>query len=199
MRPALITILLFTLTACSDDTDVKKDSGPSNPEASVDKSVPKETAPADLSTAKCGTKALLPADATIGDFKLDKVEAAADAKGLQALINGGSEKYEKNKFKCMVKAVYKSPTKTKKYTIEVWLFDQTDAAGAKAAYDASKHPDDADITPTIGDASRENLKLLFEYTADMRKGQYLARIKIDDKTAKADGPLTLKEIAKAIK
>jgi hypothetical protein len=189
---ACILILSLALGACSDDTDTTKDKG-----TPVDSSVADKAKAVDQSTATCGTKKLLPADGTVGDFKLDKVEAAADAKGLQALINGGSEKYEKNKFTCMVKATFKSASK--KHGIEIWLFDQTDAAGATAAYDASKHPDDADISPTIGDASRENAKLLFEYTADMRLGKYLARVKIDDKAAKADGPTTLSAMEKTIK
>ena len=192
----LLSILVLALAACSDDADPDKDTGPAKDITVTDKTVTDKTV-ADKSTATCETKKLLPADSSVGDFKLDKVEAAQNSKELQALINGGSEKYEKNKFKCMVKATFKSITK--KYIIEIWLFDQTDAAGAKAAYDASKNSDDADITPTIGDASRENLKLPFDYSADMRLGQYLARIKIDDNTAKADGPLALKAIETLIK
>ena len=189
----LLPLLFLALAACSDDTDPQKDA------AVADKAVIADKAPADSSTASCDTKKLLPADGTVGDFKLDKVEAAVNGKELQALINGGSEKYEKNSFKCMVKSTYKSTSATKKYLIEIWIFDQTDAAGAKAAYVASKHSDDADISPTIGDASRENLKLLYDYTADMRQGKYLARIKIDDKAAKADGPVALKAIEALIK
>ncbi len=193
MRSVFLSVLLvFSLAGCSDDTDSKQDKGTLADSGAADKAKA-----ADQSSASCGTKKLLPADAAVGDFKLDKVEAAANGKGLQALINGGSEKYEKNKFSCMVKATFKSATK--KHSVEIWLFDQTDAGGAKAAYDASKHPDDADITPTIGDASRENAKLLFEYTADMRLGKYLARVKIDDKAAKADGPLALKAMETLIK
>lgn len=189
---ACVLILSLALAGCSDDTDSKQDKGTPADSGAADKAKA-----ADQSTATCGTQKLLPADGTVGDFKLDKMEAAADGKGLQALINGGSEKYEKNKFACMVRATFKSATK--KHGIEIWIFDQTDAAGAKAAYDASEHSDDADISPTIGDASRENAKLLFEYTADMRLGKYLARVKIDDKAAKADGPTALKAMETLIK
>ena len=188
----LVSTLSLTLAACSDDTDSNKDKGTVKDTGVADKAVT-----ADTSSATCETQKLLPADGAVGDFKLDKALAAQNGKELQALINGGSEKYEKNSFKCMVKATFKSATK--KHVMEIWLFDQTDAAGAKAAYDASQHPDDADISPTIGDASRENLKLLFEYTSDMRLGQYLARVKIDDKAAGADGPLALKAIEALIK
>lgn len=180
---------LLALAGCSDDANGgKQDSGPGTTDSVNGK---------DTSAATCATKKLLPADGKVGDFKLQKTEAADDGKSLQALINGGSDKYERNKFKCMVKAAFASATK--KHKIEVWIFDQTDSASAKKAYDDSKHADDADLATTLGDASRENTKLLFEYTADMLQGKYVVRIKIDDKKEAADGPLMLKEVEAAIK
>ena len=191
----LLLMFAFAISACSDDTDSKQDKGTTTKQ---DKGVADKALADQGPVATCGTSKYLPADKAVGDFTRDgAVKAAADGKGLQVLINGGSEKYEKNKFNCMVLAKYKSATV--KHTVEVWLFDQTDAAGNKAAYDASKHPDDVDITPVIGDAARENSKLLFDYTADMRLGQHLARIKIDDKAEKGDGPKFLEAILKAIK
>ena len=178
-----LCLVLLTTAACSDSVDT--DGG-----LVADKAIAADTG----KPATCGTSAYLPADGKIGDFKRTaSPKAAANGKQLKDLIDGGSEKYEKNSFVCMSLVSYASATTS--YKIEIWLFDQTDAAGAKAAYAATKHPDDADLSPTVGDASRQNSKLLFEYTADMIKGKYLARVKVDDKKGAADGLAAIKAVA----
>lgn len=182
---AALALLLGLTAACSDDTTGGQDFGAP------------DRGTADAAPPTCGTTAYLPADSAVGDFKQSAaVKVAATGKQLQDLINGGSEKYQKNGFSCMALAVYQSASAS--HGVEVWLFDQGSAAGAKAAFEATKNPDDTPISPTLGDESRENKKLLAEYTADMRKGRYLARVKIDDKTGAADGPKVLKVIADAL-
>lgn len=184
MRSWLPMLVLLALSACSDDTAAGRDLG------LPDKS-------ADQTQASCATSAFLPADAAVGDFKQKgKPQAAATGQQLDNLINGGSEKYKQNKFLCMVQAVYESTAKSA--SMKVWIFDQTDATGAEGAYKASAHPDDTATATTIGDASRENLKYLTDYTADMRKGRYLARVVLDVKTASADGLAMLSAIVKAM-
>ena len=181
--PTLLLMLasLLLCGACSDD-GTTTDSG--GPDLTVDSGPP----------ASCGTSAYLPADSTVGDFKQEAQPKAADTgKRLDDLIDGGSEKYKNNKFKCMVEVVYASATKS--YKIKVWLFDQTDTAGATGAYTASGSAGFTDITPTVGDASREDLTLPLDYLADMRKGQYLARVQIDDNTSATDGQAMIKAIA----
>jgi hypothetical protein len=179
MRTPLLSLFLSSLllcSACSDDT-TQKDSGTQ-----------------DIGTpASCGTSAYLPADSAVGDFKKGTIKAADTGKRLDDLIDGGSEKYKTNNFKCMVQVIYESGSKS--YEIKVWLFDQTDATGASGAYTASGSGSFTDITPTVGDASREDLTLPLDYLADMRKGQYLARVQIDDNSAKDDGRAMIKAIA----
>jgi hypothetical protein len=177
--------LLLGLGACSDDTKPKADLA----------SPPKEAA-----VKSCPTSAFLPADAKVGDYKQDGApQVATNGIELKALIDGGSEKYEQNSFLCMVLAKYKSASKG--VSAELWVFDQTDAAGADAAMKAVLTPDDADLAPTIGDASKENVKLPFGYTAIMRKQRYLGRAVLADKKAEgsADASSLLREIAAAIK
>lgn len=197
-----LTAMVALCVACSDDdtsnTNNNNGNNNNNNNSAVDQGVADTGPAADSGPRVCDTTALLPADNAVGDFaRSGQVQVAVNGKQLQDLINGGSEKYEKNSFKCMSLATYASATK--KHKVEVWLFNQTGAAGAAAAYKATEHPDDQAISPAVGDAARENTKLLFEYTADLRKGAYVARVKIDDKAGAADGPLFLKALAAAIK
>jgi len=187
MRVLSCLLLTWALVGCSDDDlGTKLDGGGGG----ADKG-----ATVDQSTAKCGTSAFLPADSAVGAYKVKGTpKAAATNKQLDDLINGGSEKYKTNKFSCMVEAFYTSGA----MTAQVWIFDQTDKTGAEGAYKATTSSDNTDITPTIGDASRENLKLLADYLGFMRKGKYLARVSIDDLTAKADGQALLKASAGAM-
>jgi len=152
---------------------------------------------ADASPRVCDATALLPGDNAVGDFVREgAVKVAVTAKQLQDLIDGGSDKYEKNHFKCMSLVRYRSASRT--HRVEVWVFNQTDAAGARAAYEATRDPDDVALSPPLGDAARENKKLLFEYTADLRKGAHLVRVKIDQKQGAPDGPRFLKAVAQAM-
>jgi hypothetical protein len=185
----LLWLALFaTLAAagCSDDSGGKKDAKTST-----------DTSAVDQGAATCGTTAYVPADSKVGDFKQESSKVAADGKTLQVLIDGGSTKYEYNKFKCMTRVVYASATKTT-YKIEVWLFDQTDSSGAQAAYKATATGDETALTTTLGDESRENLKLVAEYTTDSRKGQYLCHIIADDKTGQTDALAFLSATIKAL-
>jgi len=182
---ALCIPALFAL-ACSDD-----DKGNNN--GTIDGGGP-DQAVADMTPAKCGTSAVLPADSAVSGYKKKGAhKAAATGKQLDLLINGGSEKYKTNNFSCMVEAYYTDATG--KITAKVWIFDQTDATGAAGAFAKVVSSDYTDITPTVGDASKENLKLLVDYEAFMRKGKYLAHVSIDDKTKSADGQAFLKAIA----
>jgi len=185
-RRILITALTLALAAgCSDDTSVG-DSAVA-PDSSVD------SAP-----AFCDTSAFLPGDSVVGDFVVKGTpKAAANAAALNLLINGGSVKYSDNKFVCMVEAFYTSATKS--YQIKVWIFDQTNNTGATAAYTATGNASFSNITPTIGDTSRENLKLPLDYMADVIKGKYLIRVQSDDPAAHADGLAMLKAIVALIK
>ncbi len=186
MRGLVSLLLIPCLIACSDDDN----SGAAD--VGVDKTV------IDAAPATCGTSAFLPADSAVGNLKQKGTPKIADTgKLLDLLINGGSEKYKTNKFTCMVEASYADATNG--YTAQVWIFDQTDKTGAEGAYKATSSSDYTDISPTIGDASNENLKLLADYVGYMRKGKYVARVSIDDLTAKADGQAMLKAIAGLIK
>jgi hypothetical protein len=152
----------------------------------------------DASTS-CSATPLLPADNTVGDFTQDGApQKATNLTELTALINGGAEKYtQTQKFVCMAWVKYKSGSKS--HTLEVRLFDETDQAGAEAAYKATEHPDDQDITPAIGDASRGHENAVSGiYQADMRKGQYLVRIIADQTAGKDDALAMLTAIAGAI-
>ena len=194
MRKIMSTRMLFALAVvllaagCSDDNGTK-------PDSSV---VPDGPGSSDGPQA-CQVTALLPADNTVGDFAQDgSPQTAGDLTELTALINGGSEKYTQGgKFVCMALATYKSATKT--HTLELWLFDETDTAGAEVAYTATLHPDDQDTSPTIGDASRghEN-SIAGIYQADMRKGRYLARVIADAIAGKDDAINVLRTVAGGI-
>lgn len=147
----------------------------------------------------CSATPLLPADNAVGDFAQDgSPQQARDLTELTALINGGAEKYtQTNKFACMAWVKYKSGTQS--HTLEVRLFDETDQAGADAAYQATQNPDDQDITPAIGDAARGHENVVSGiYQADMRKGQYLARIIADQTAGEYDALEMLRAIAGAI-
>jgi hypothetical protein len=161
-----ILLALGLLGGCSDDTvPPKPDKGPAQ-----DVTVPKEAAP-----ASCVTTAYAPASDKVGDYKLDgAIKIAADSTALKDLIDGGSEKYEQNKFVCMSLAKYTSASKS--VSVELWIFDQTDVGGATAAMGAVVGPDDTDLAPVLGDAAKENLKLPFGYTAIFRKGKVLGRV-----------------------
>jgi hypothetical protein len=170
-NPWIGSLLVLAFVACSDDTVAPKpDTGPGK-----DVIIAGEAKPSD-----CATKAYVPADSKVGDYKLEGAIAfASDGASLKALIDGGSEKYEQNKFSCMSLAKYKSASKS--VTVELWLFDQTDSAGATAAMGAVVGPDDTDLSPVLGDAAKENLKLPFGYTAIFRKGKVLGRVILAEK------------------
>jgi hypothetical protein len=153
---------------------------------------------------ECVADTLLPADGAVGDLKASgTAKTALNKKALEDLINGGSEKYTANRFACLALLTYTSAAKGYK-DFEVRLFDQTDAAGAQAAYKASAPVGAVDISPTIGDASREDVNTVARvYTGGMRKGKYVARVQAEDaadpNNAKADVQAMLKAIAAAIK
>ncbi len=180
--PALALALALTL-GCSDDSGAP-DRGA--PDAGQDTAGP-----------SCDATTYLPQDGAVGDFKLTASPGvAADGKQLEALIDGGSEKYKQNSFSCMTEAIYGSGTAS--YQIKVWLFNQTDTAGAAAAYTATDNSSFTATATTYGDASRENLKLPLDYMADMRKGKYLARVQVDDPAGAADGLKMVQAIAAAL-
>jgi hypothetical protein len=174
---ALLSMLALGLPACSDDGD-------------------KPTA--DAAPAPCSSIALLPADNAVGDFTREGTpQEASTEKGLFDLIDGGAEKYIQNKWVCLAMVSYKSATAA--HTLEARLFDQTDAAGATAAYTATGSVDDVDITPVIGDAARGHENAVSDlYQADMRKGKYLARVIADKAAGKDDALSLLKAIAAAV-
>lgn len=194
-RPGVLALALCCGLAagCSDDDNGKKDTGAVQQDGSADTGV-----------KTCVAKDLLPADNAVGDFTQKAApQIAADSKSLTDLINGGSDKYFNNNFDCLALVVYASATKS--WDLEVWLFDQTDSTGADGAYKATAIAGiDADITPTIGDASRENVNTVAGvYTAYARKGRYLVRVFAEntaDATAgKDDVQAMLKAIVAAIK
>ena len=179
--PALL--LLVLASACSgDDNGGKQDSGGTD------------------STQVCSSVALMPADSAVGDFKRENApQVARNLTDLTALIDGGADKYTKGgKFICMALTKYISSTKT--HTLELWIFDETDQAGAQATYDDTEHPDDTDLSPTIGDAARGHDNTVSDsYTADFRKGRYLVRLTADKVAGKSDALELLKAVATAIK
>lgn len=189
MKRMLVAIaaVALALAACSDDNGSKTDG-----------KVPDSTVQSDAPVV-CTVDALLPKNNTVGDFVEDGAPQTADnLTALTALIDGGSEKYTQGgKFVCMALQKYKSATKT--HGLELWLFDQTDTAGATAAYANTSNPDDQDLTPTIGDASRGHENAIAGiYQADMRKGQYLARVIADAVAGKDDALALLTALASAI-
>jgi hypothetical protein len=183
----LLSIPALVLVSCSDDD---KGNG-------ADMGNGADQAVADITVATCGTSAALPADDKVSGYKLKgTAKVAATGKDLDLLINGGSEKYKTNKFTCMVEAFYTDATG--KLTAQVWIFDQTDAAGATGAFTLVTSGDYTDISPAVGDAGKENLKLLADYVGIIRKGKHVARVSLDDKSKSADGQAFLKEIASAL-
>ena len=177
--PALLAL------ACSDDD---KSNNSKADAAGPDQAV------ADMTPAVCGTSSALPADGAVTGYnKKGAHKAAATFKQLDLLINGGSVKYQTNKFACMVEAFYTDSTG--KITAQVWIFDQTDVAGATGAFSAVLSSDYTDITPAVGDAAKENLNLLADYQAFMRKSKYVVRVSLDDKSKSADGQAFLTAIA----
>ena len=178
----LLSLPALVLISCSDDD--KGDPA----DIGVDQAV------ADMTVATCGTSAFLPADGKVSGYKQKSTpKAAATGAQLNLLINGGSEKYKTNKFSCMVEAFYTDAGG--KITAQIWIFDQTDAAGATGAFTAVISTDYTDITPALGDAGKENLQLLADYLGLVRKGKYVVRVSLDDKAKAANGRALLKAIA----
>ena len=176
----------LVLVSCSDDDKVNADMG-----TGADKAI------ADITAATCGTSAALPADGKVSGYKLKgTAKVAATGTDLNLLINGGSEKYKTDESTCMVEAFYTDAAG--KLTAQVWIFDQTDAAGATGAFTSVISGDYTDISPAVGDAGKENLNLLADYVGIMRKGKYVVRVSLDDKSKSADGQAFLKEIASAL-
>jgi len=171
----LMASLSLSLCACSDDGGTK---------------VPDQGVPS------CTAKTPLAADNAVGDFTQEAAPSMASTlTALTALIDGGSEKYTQGgKFVCMAWVKYKSTTKA--HTLEVWLFDQTDVAGATAAYANTSNPDDTDLSPTIGEAARGHENTVSDiYQADMRKGKYLVRVIASKGTGKDDALAMLTAVA----
>jgi hypothetical protein len=190
----LLLAAVLLAAGCSDDNGTKPDSAVT-PDGPGGADGPEQTD----GPAACQVTSLLPADNAVGDFVMDgSPQTAANLTELTALINGGSEKYTQGgKFVCMALATYKSATQS--HSLELWLFDQTDTAGAEAAYTATAHPDDQDTSPVIGDASRGHDNAIADvYQADMRKGQYLARVIADAIAGKDDAINLLRTVAGGI-
>jgi hypothetical protein len=164
---------------CSDDSKQQKDNGPT-PDLS------KDTGP-----KVCGATSLLPADSAVGDYKKDTPQVATTPKELDDLIDGGSEKFINNKFNCMAWVKYSSTAASA--SVDIKLFDQTDAAGAQAAY-GIVGTGYTDITPVVGDAAKESV-LVSSYAAVMRKGKHIAQVEAKPKTAQADAVALLKALA----
>lgn len=174
-----VTLQLLAL-GCSDDGGKTADSRPPD------------------SAQTCPTS-LLPADGKVGDFKRQATpETATNLTALTALINGGAEKYTQGgKFVCMARVKYTSATKT--HTLDVRVFDETDAAGAESTYTQTKNPDDQDLSPTIGDASRGHENTVSGiFQADMRKKKYVVRVIADKTVGKTDALSLLEAIAGAV-
>jgi hypothetical protein len=182
-----IGLSLLLGAGCSDE---KKP----NPDSKIVADGPQKV---DGGNKTCGTTAHLPANGKVGDYQQSQApEVATNSQQLFDLIDGGAEKYLQNKFVCMTKAKYASAAKS--INIDVWLFDQTDAAGATAAMTAATSAGETPTAPVIGDASVENLGLTFGYQATMRKGKYLARVITEKKEGKDDALALLTQIAGAL-
>lgn len=184
-----LALAMGVAAGCSDDSEGTPDKGPGISDGG-----------ADTTGGACSARPLLPADSAVGDFTgVAGAQVASTPKQLNDLINGGSEKYtQKGKFVCMA-WVEKYTSTTKSYTIDVRVFDQTDVQGATDAYDDTVHPDDQDITPTIGDAYRGHENAIAgTYGADMRKGKYLVRVQASSKDGKADVGAMIQAVADAI-
>ena len=141
----------------------------------------------------CNTTALLPGDKKVADYVKGAPEAAVSPVCVQRRIDGGSVKYEQNKFVCLTRVIYTSAGASTE--IELWAFDQTDATGAKGAMDIAADGC-TDLTPTIGDASSE-ITAVSTYTAFARKGKTLVRVVANKKAAKDDAVALLKLIINA--
>jgi len=198
-RFSLLTALSLALCCalawgCSDDDNDKKDTGTTKLDGGQKQ---------DTGGAPCTVTDLLPADDAVGDYKKGTPKTAKDSTSLTDLINGGADKYFNNNFNCMTRVIYTSAAQA--WDLEVWLFDQGDTTGASGAYTATAITGvDVDITPTIGDASRENVNAVGGvYTGYARKGKYLVRIfaenKADASAGKDDVQAMLKAVTGAVK
>jgi hypothetical protein len=138
----------------------------------------------------------MPADKAVGDYTRKAApESANDVSALQAIVDGASEKYSQNKFVCMSRAYYDSAASGAQ--VELWVFDQTDAAGAKAAMDIAV-AGLTDLAPVIGDASKEDTTVVGGYLAFARtKGKTLVRVYANKKAAKDDAVSLLKLVINA--
>jgi hypothetical protein len=182
MLSRVLPVLSVTLAlglGCSSDTNQKDSSVP-----------PKETGP-----KACTATAYLPANAKVGDYKQQDLQIATNAKELDDLIDGGSEKFINNKFSCLSWVLYASSAKG--VTIDIRLFDQTDSAGATEAYKLVGTTY-VDMSPVVGDAAKEDTTLPTTYAAIMRKGKFLAQVTATKKDAQADATEVVKGIAAAL-
>jgi hypothetical protein len=185
VKGIMICALLFLVlgNGCSSDSNNTKDTG-----STQDTTVVKESK----------VVSFLPADDAVkGYVKQQAPETAATNKELDDLIDGGSEKYKENKFYYMTQVYYLNTQKAT--SIKVWIFDQTDTAGAEGAFNRAKSPSGTAISPAIGEASLEDLTLPAGYTAILRKAKYVAQVVVDKKDSKDDGKALLTKIAEAIK
>jgi hypothetical protein len=141
----------------------------------------------------CGIDALMPADGAVLDYAVDGTpQKALDEQALFDLIDGGGVKYTQNGFVCMVVADFASLSESAVVTL--WIYDQGTIAGAQGAWDATSSPTYTDLTPTVGDASREDLTLPFNYAADARVDRFLVQLTTDPKTAR-DSTVSLMQAA----
>jgi hypothetical protein len=185
----LLVMALATIGACSDDTTSKTDTAPA-----------KDTGKPVIdvnSSGHCEVTAFFPVAGKVLDYAMSEgPRVAVNAKELEDIVDGGSEKYKDNKFSCMAEVYYTSASKATK--IKIWSFNQTDKTGAEGAYTKISNGSETPITPTIGDASQEDTTLPLNYIASMRKGQYLIQVFVDKKESKDHGVSFLNEIAKSI-
>ncbi len=186
--------MTMLFAACSDDDPIEqRDTGTTQADAAQplqEQGVAQEQG----ATPTCSVTDLLPTDVQ-GYTPTDAPLVATNAKELQDIVNGGSEKYENNKYKCMAEVFFASAGTE----LKVWFFDQTDTAGATAAYDAVGTGTETVTDPVIGDACKEDLTLPLNYTAFMRKGQYLVLISANKKDANVVSLALMEALAGAIK
>jgi hypothetical protein len=126
-------------------------------------------------TCSIGT-ADLPADNAVGDYVLSGAATQADsAQQLYDLIDGAGDRYLSAGFLCLRSGTYSSPGGGPDITVSI--YDQGTAGGATAVYDAYATSGEQPLTPTRGDASRENMPL--NYQAYLRAGRIFVDVVAD--------------------
>jgi hypothetical protein len=123
----------------------------------------------DRATCSLGAAAL-PADGTVGDYALNGGVTQADtAQQLYDLIDGAGDRYTSAGFVCLRSGRYSSTGGAADITVSI--YDQGSTSGATAVYDAYATSGQGALSPTRGDASRENTSLPLNYEAYMRVGR----------------------------